>query len=129
MVRVSTVIGLLLLVLGLVGYFATGRESPTALIPAVFGVLFLVIALIGRKGGKARMHAMHGGAVLALVGALGTARGLAGAIALLGGGEVDRPAAVIAQSIAFLLFLVFLVLAVQSFIAARRAKPEAEAGN
>ena len=48
--------------------------------------------------------------------------GLMGLPALLSGSEVERPAAVVSQSIMAILMAVFVGLCVRSFIAARRAR-------
>jgi hypothetical protein len=50
--------GLILIVLGLAAYFLTGRASVTALIPAFFGAVFVILALVARNE-SARKHAMH----------------------------------------------------------------------
>jgi hypothetical protein len=63
---------------------------------------------------------MHAAVLLALLGFLGSARGLVQIPALLAGAELARPAAVAAQSITAGLCLLFVGLAVSSFIRARR---------
>ena len=70
----STIIvfGMLLTLLGLAGYFLTGASSPTALIPAIFGVLLLVLGFLARSEAT-RKHAMHAAATVALVGCGGAA--------------------------------------------------------
>ena len=113
--------GVVLIALGVAGYFLTGRQSPTALIPAFAGVVFLILGVVARNPG-ARRHAMHAAAALALVGALGTVSGLVKFVRMLGGAAVERPAAVRSQAIMCVLCLVFVVLCVRSFIAARRAR-------
>jgi len=107
-----------LLVLTGVGGFAAFR-SPTALIPVVFGVLLGACGLVARKE-NLRRHAMHAAAAVALVGFLPSAPGLLGIPDLLAG-EAARPAAVVLRSVMALLCLGFLVVAVRSFVAARRA--------
>jgi hypothetical protein len=113
--------GLVLIGLGVIGYFATGRQSPTALIPAFAGALFLVLGLVAQKPG-ARKHAMHAAAALAVLGFLGTVSGLIKFFRMLGGEEIDRPAAARSQAIMAVLCVVFVILCVRSFIAARRAR-------
>ncbi len=112
---------LALIVLGVGGYFATGQVSVTALIPAFFGLPILLCGFVARQD-RWRKHAMHGAVALALVGFLGSARGLPGALSWLGGGAVARPAAVIAQALMALLSLAFLAVAIRSFVLARRAQ-------
>ena len=117
----TVLFGVILIGLGVIGYFVTGRQSPTALIPAFAGVVFLVLGLVGQKPG-ARKHAMHAAAALGVLGFLGTAPGLIKFFRMLGGAEVARPAAVRTQAIMAVLCLVFVILCVRSFIAARRAR-------
>jgi len=126
MARVSMVLGIVLVLLGLGGYFGTGRESVTALIPAFFGVPFLLLGLFGLQEERLKLT-MHIAVVLALLGVVGSARGLPGAWTLITGGEVERPAAVWLQTAMAVLCAVFVVLSVKSFIDIRRAKA-AEAG-
>ena len=65
--------GLILIVLGLASYFLTGRVSVTALIPAFFGAVFVILALVARSE-SARKHAMHAAVAFGLLGFLGTLR-------------------------------------------------------
>ena len=119
MVRLTSSVGVLLVIVGVGGYVLTGAASPTALIPAGLGAVLLLLAAWGRQEG-ARKHAMHGAMLIALVGIAGTVRGLMQLPTLLAGGEVARPAAVYAQSLTALVLVVFLVSGIRSFVAARR---------
>jgi hypothetical protein len=119
MVRLTSSVGVLLVIVGVGGYVLTGAASPTALIPAGLGAVLLLLAAWGRQEG-ARKHAMHGAMLIALVGIAGTVRGLMQLPTLLAGGEVARPAAVYAQSLTALVLVVLLVSGIRSFVAARR---------
>ncbi len=119
MSQLSIVIGLLLLVLGVVGYVASDMVSGTALIPAVFGLVFVVLGAYGRDAAR-RRTAMHIAMGIALVGLVGSARGLFQLPALIGGGDVARPTAVISQSIMAALMIVYLAVGIRSFVSARR---------
>lgn len=121
MANTSITVGVLLIVLGLWGYFGTGTTSPTALIPAAFGILLVISGAIARNPEKRKLG-MHIAVVVSLLGFLGSVRGLTKLGTLLAGGDVARPAAVIAQSIMAILTGVFTVLCVRSFIAARRTR-------
>ena len=121
MANIALAFGLCLVILGVVGYTLTGSESPTALIPAVFGIVIGATGLMGRDPAKRKM-AMHIAVVIALLGFLGAARGLTKIGAVMAGEPVDRPAAVISQSLMALLCLVFTALCVRSFISARRSR-------
>jgi len=120
MPSVTVALGVVLIILGLAGYFLTGGVSVTALIPAAFGVVLAVAGLLARDPGK-RKHAMHAAVVVALLGFLGSARGLL-QIGALVNGTAARPAAVISQTIMAVLTLVYIVMAVRSFVAARAAR-------
>lgn len=109
--------GLVLIVLGIASYALTGRASVTALIPAFFGAVFVILALIARSE-AARKHAMHAAVALGLVGFLATALRVLPALAR---GEFTRPA-VLAQVAMMVLMAIYVALGVKSFKAARRAR-------
>jgi hypothetical protein len=121
MPAITFFLALLLLAVGLGGFIASGAQAPTALIPAVLGLLLVVCAAVARNP-KARMHAMHAAVLLALLGFLGAFRGVLQLPALFSGQPVARPLAVVAQSITVVLCLAYLVVAIRSFIQARRAR-------
>ena len=106
-----------LIVIGVVGYVVTDRQSATALIPAFLGLLLLAFGWLARNDAY-RKHAMHAVAVVALLGLLGTIGGL---IRLLGG--TTTPAA-ISQGLTAILTGALLALCVRSFIDARRRRAQ-----
>ena len=108
------------LVLGVAGFVLTGSIHKTALIPCVFGVLFLIFGLLARKD-NLRKHVMHAAVLIALLAFLGTARSLSHLPELLNG-TAEKPAAIITQSLNAGLSLLYIILAVRSFIQARRAR-------
>jgi hypothetical protein len=109
--------GLLLIVMGVASYVTTGRSSVTALIPAFFGAVLVICALIARNEAM-RKHAMHAAVAIGLIGAIASlARGVPAALA----GDASRPA-VLSQLAMGVLLLVYVALGVQSFIAARKAR-------
>lgn len=110
-------LGIVLILLGLISYFGTGRASMTALIPAFFGALFIILALVARSE-SARKHAMHAAVMLALLGLLGT---LFRVVPAIMGGLLTRPA-VLAQLVMSVLLAGYIALGVKSFKAARRAR-------
>jgi len=113
--------GVVLILLGLGGYAGSGMLHPTALIPAAFGLLLVVFGVLARDD-KRRKMAMHIAVVVGLLGFLGTVSGLASLPAVLSGGPVDRPMAVVAKSIMAVLMAVYVALCVRSFINARRSR-------
>jgi hypothetical protein len=105
----SIALGVALIILGVAGYVLTGGVSLTALIPAGFGAAIAIAGAIARDD-RMRKHAMHAAVVIALVGFLGSIRGLL---------QIGAVFSVIAQTVMALLTLVYIVLAVRSFISAR----------
>jgi hypothetical protein len=118
---ITIVYGFTLLVLGLVSWLATDRVSATALIPSFFGLPLFVLGVVALRE-RWRKHAMHAATVLAAVAAAGSARGIPGFLKILSGGEVERASAAFAQTVMFVLSLVFVILCVLSFVRARRAR-------
>ena len=82
-------LGAALIVLGVASYVLTNGVSVTALIPAAFGLLLTAAGMIARND-RLRMHAMHGAVVVALLGFLGSFRGLLGIAKVLDGTAVRR---------------------------------------
>lgn len=123
MAKISIAFSIILIILGLVSYFGISSESITALIPAFLGIPVLVLGIIALNE-KYLKHSMHIVAVLMLLGFGGTVGGLLKFFRMLGGESFERPSAITIQAIMALLCLVFLVLAVKSFIDARRGKNE-----
>jgi hypothetical protein len=112
-------LGIFLIALGLVGFFATGMQSITALIPTLFGIVFMILGLVGRKE-SARKMVMHIAMFLALLGVIGSFPGLIKLFPLLTGAEIARPVAVIAQAIMAVLLIYYLGMGIKSFIDARK---------
>jgi hypothetical protein len=123
MSKLSITYGILFILMGLISYFGISSESITALIPAFFGIPMLVLGWFGLTE-KYLKHAMHVAAVLMLLGFVGTIGGLIKFFKMLGGIQPERPAAVNVQAIMALMCLIFLVLAVKSFIDARKNRKE-----
>ena len=121
MPAITFFVALLLVAVGLGGFVASGAQAPTALIPAVLGVLLAVCAAVARSP-KARMHAMHAAVLVALLGFLGAFNGVLQLPAYLSGQPVARPLAVVSKSVTVVLCLAYLVVAIRSFIQARRAR-------
>jgi hypothetical protein len=120
MPRITVIFSLIYIALGLGGYFLTGAVHTTALIPAIIGVVLLVLGLLGSKE-KLRMHVMHAALLIGLLALLGTASSLLKLPAAFDG-TAARPEAVFAQAATAVLSVVYLALGVRSFIAARRAR-------
>ena len=123
MAKISITFGIILIILGLISYFGISSESITALIPTFLGIPVLILGFLGLNE-KYLKHAMHGAAVLMLLGFGGTVGGLIKFFRMLGGEVFERPSAITIQAIMALICLVFLILAIKSFIDARRKRSE-----
>ena len=82
--------------------------------------MFLIFGFLARKD-NLRKHAMHAAVLIALLALLGTAKSLA-YLPDLFRGTSEKPAAVITQSLNAGLSILYIFLAVRSFIQARRAR-------
>jgi uncharacterized membrane protein len=121
--KLTLVLALLLVALGLIGYIGTGSVHPTALIPAWIGLAlgiggFLAISPSERR----RKLFMHINVTIALVGFIGSAaEAIRGYVhAKSAGMEPDQIALASKITLAGLL-LFYVILCVRSFIAARRS--------
>jgi hypothetical protein len=108
------------ILLGVGGFVMTGSAHKTALIPCAFGILFVLFGLLAFKENM-RKHAMHGAVLIALLAFLGTAKALPHLPDLFRG-TAEKPAAIITQSINAGISLLYILLAVRSFIQTRRAR-------
>ena len=112
--------GGLLIVVGVFITIVSDSGSATSLTPAFIGAVFVVIGLVARAKPDWNKHLMHAAAAIALLGVVGS-RG-----ALAFGRSSTTAWALVAQITTIVVLSVFLVLAIQSFRAARLAR-EAEA--
>ena len=126
MPKITILLGVLLILLGLVAYFGLqepgGPRSMTAMIPAFLGLPLLVLGALASSRPHFRKHAMHAAVVLALLGFLGTAKGLISALGWMMGNPPEHPTRIAVQAITGVLCVLFVALCVRSFIAARKAR-------
>lgn len=123
MAKLTIAFGVALAVIGVGFFVATGSTHPTALIALWFGLgLVLCGALAITENASRRMLWMHIAVTLGLLGFL-----FPGFMAIkewIGahGGPLAHPAAVEEQAVMSVICLVFTLLCVRSFIAARRSR-------
>ena len=116
----TVIFGSALMLLGLGGFLATGARAATALIPVFLGLPLVILGVVALKGSeRARRHSMHAAVLLAMLGFVGSAPGLIGLARLLGGEDVNRPAAAVMQSAMALVCLAFIAFGVWSFLSVR----------
>ncbi len=124
MSSIAIACGILLILIGIIGYgygMANGGSSPTALIPAVFGLILAILGFVGNAKENLRKHLMHGAVIIGLLGFLGTASSFL-KVASVFNGTAERPAAVVAQFATAIVCLIFVILCVKSFIDARKQR-------
>jgi len=120
MAKVTLVFAALLILLGLVGYLGTGSQHPTALIPAWFGLPLAIFGALAISPNEGRRKLfMHINVTIGLLGFLGSVGEIIRSFA--SGKPLDAIAMASKFTLAGLL-LIYVILCVRSFIAARRAR-------
>ena len=126
MAKTTIVFGVLLIVLGLVGFFGTGAVHNTALIPTWFGLALVIGGFLAISPSESRRkifaHINVTVGLLGFLGAVGSALHAYGHARSLGM-DPDYKAMAAQLTMAGLL-LVYVNLCVRSFINARRARQE-----
>lgn len=124
MAKVTLVFAVLLIALGLIGYVGTGSQHPTALIPAGFGVLLGIFGFLAISPSEGRrklfMHINVTIGLLAFIG--GTVEAIRGYLHATSAGLQPDMIALASKATMAGLMLLYVILCVRSFIAARRAR-------
>ena len=122
--KLTMIFAILLIILGVAVFVATGSQAPTALIPTYFGILLGFLGLFANtENNKRRMLFMHIAVTVGLIGFIFPgARAAGDLITLMHGRTVLRPVAMQEELAMAGLCLIFVLLSVRSFIAARRAR-------
>jgi hypothetical protein len=116
----SIACGVLLILVGIIGYvygLTTGAASVTALIPAFFGIVLVILGFLARTKENLRKHLMHAAVLVALIGFIAIIVDFART-----GWNFTASAPVISKVSMALICLVFVILSVKSFIDARRSQ-------
>jgi hypothetical protein len=120
----AIVTGALLVLSGVAFYVGITPHHFTALIPAVLGLVIFILGLAARNE-KIRRHAMHGAMLFGLIGFLGSLMGIPDWLLVIQGKPVTfRPQAAQEQFLMFIICGVFLIMCINSFVKARRARTE-----
>lgn len=122
MAKISVVFAILLIALGLAGYFGTGAQHATALIPTWFGAALGLFGLLAMSPDEGRRKLfMHVNVTIGLLGFLGGAiEALRGYVHALNSGLHPDMVALASKLTMTGLLLIYVILCVRSFIAARR---------
>jgi hypothetical protein len=121
MPKISVIFGILLSILGLYGYYGMGMGSITALIPVFIGVPIIILGVLAFDENKIK-NSMHAASVLVLLGLIGSAYRLIQKIII---GNMDDSSIILIIMIA--ICAIFLMLAINSFIEARKAREKKQA--
>jgi hypothetical protein len=123
MAKLSIGFGVVLILLGIWGFVATGSTHHTSLIPTWFGLALAVSGLLARsEDEKRRMLWMHVAVTVGLVGFLGAGFRAISEVVKAHGAPLAHPVAVEDQAAMAAICLVFVLLCVRSFIAVRRSR-------
>lgn len=124
MAKITLVFAVLLIILGLIGYFGTGAQHATALIPAWFGIALGIFGLLAISPSESRRKLfMHINVTIGLVGFLGGAvEAVRGYVSAEHAGHQPDMIALGSKLTMTGLLLIYVILCVRSFIAARRAR-------
>jgi|TARA_B100000530_G_scaffold84868_1_gene51647 hypothetical protein len=113
-------ISISLIVLG-IAFYAFAMTF-TALIPSILGLLMQVVLFLGRTFPKFHKHFAHINVLILILGMGATYGSVADLFGyLLSGSNLARPLATIEQFTTFVLCLVGFIMAVKSFINARKS--------
>jgi hypothetical protein len=111
---------MLLSLIGIAGYaygLMNDSASITALIPFFFGSVLEALGFVAKSSEKLRKHLMHVAVIIGLLGFLAPLGRL-----LPNMGNLTMSPAVLSQIAMSAICLVFVILSVRSFIAARKAR-------
>ena len=123
MAKFTIAFGTILILLGIVGYVATGSAHPTALIPCYIGIAFIFFGIMANsENPKKRMLWMHISVAVALLVFLGMIPADIDVIRLSRGAYFPYPAAIESKAALSLLSLLYVLFCVRSFINARRSR-------
>jgi Transmembrane proteins 14C len=123
MAKLTIAFGILLIVLGILGYVLTGSAHPTALIPCGIGLLFALFGVMANtENSKKRMLWMHISVTVALLVFLGMIPSVIAVFRLAHGAYFPYPAAVEEKAALALFCLIYVLFCVRSFISARRSR-------
>jgi len=121
MLKITLLCGLILVVIGILGFALSATYHWTALIPAVWGAVLCLSGGFALVFPPARKPLMHFAVVCTFVGLLG-GLSISGPkiLQILSGQEISRPTAVLSQLAMTLVCLGHFISAVRFFLRARK---------
>ena len=124
MAKITVVFAILLIALGLTGYFGTGAQHATALIPTWFGAALGMCGLLAMSPDEGRRKLfMHVNVTLGLLGFIAVGiESIRGYLHAKNAGTQPDMIALASKLTMTGLLLIYVILCVRSFIAARRAR-------
>lgn len=124
MAKVTLVFAILLIALGLFGFIGTGSQHYTALIPTWIGLILGIFGVLSLSPNPSRRKLfMHINVTVATLGAIGAAvEIIRSTLHAHAAGTVADPIATNAKMALAFLLLIYVVLCVRSFVAARKAR-------
>ncbi|GIW75689.1 MAG: hypothetical protein KatS3mg104_0752 [Phycisphaerae bacterium] len=133
MAKVTIIYGVILVLLGFGAYglglagLMGNKASPTALIPSVFGLILVLLGLVGQFKPSINMHVMHAAVLIALLGCLASAgmgipKLIRYATDSLPPEAPVRVGAWVTQTLMAFILAVYVAQCVKSFISARRQR-------
>jgi mannose/fructose/N-acetylgalactosamine-specific phosphotransferase system component IIC len=114
--RWTILFGLLLVAIGLGGYYFADAKQPMALIPAILGIAMFVCGVVAAQGAMRRL-AIHVAALIGMIGFVGPMVTIFNDIT-----NTANTAEVLAKGLTSALCLMFVLMCVNSFLEARRAR-------
>ncbi len=118
MPNTSIACGVLLIIIGIIGYvhgMMSDKASVTALIPAFFGLVFVILGVLANAKESLRKHLMHCAVIVSLLGFIMPAGRLISKMS-----ELTMSAAIVSQIAMAVVCLIFTILAIRSFAAVRK---------
>jgi hypothetical protein len=117
--KIAISCGVILILVGLAGYFGVSPHDSSTLLPVFFGVLLCVAGGVATGYPKAKMHAMHAAVLIAMFEFVA-----ASAKALSAMRDKNEGISPVIPLITLLVCIAFVIMSVRSFIEARRHRTQ-----
>lgn len=123
MAKLTIGFGVVLVLIGIAGFVATGHTHYTALIPSWIGVILAVCGVLSMtEDAKRRKLWMHIAVTVGLIGFVTTLLGAVQTVQLAAGRAFEYPIKIEEKGATCLVCFIFVAFCVRSFIQARRER-------